>query len=317
MASRKRYVTHRTSVQAASFMLQAAKPLACSLNCLPPLVYSLQRVACCLYNARMVANQRSLLVWIEREVRRCRPIALRYFRSSSLRVERKPDRSPVTAADRAIEARLRGAIERRFPGEPIIGEELGSSGRIGATYWTIDPIDGTRAFSRGLPSWGMMVGRVEQGRATLGLCDFPAIGVTVGAAPGVKPYERTGGSVTLLRRPRRIRSLSEAVIFHGGSRWWASTRFAPGFARVVRGCYLERAYGDCYGYLWAFRGCADAVIDYGVKVWDLVPLAALAHATGRALVNCRGQASFTGPDTIMAHPALARFLCKRLQDTRS
>jgi histidinol-phosphatase len=263
----------------------------------------------------MVPTQRSLLAWLEREVLRCRPIALRHFRSSSLRVERKPDRSPVTAADRAIEARLRRLLERGCPGEPIVGEEFGRSGPPGSTYWTIDPIDGTRAFSRGLPSWGIMVGRVERGRATLGICDFPAIGVTIAAAAGVGAYERAGGQPVPLPRPRPVRSLNDAVIFHGGAHWWKPTRFARGFSRLTGGCYLERAYGDCYGYLWAFRGGADAVIDYGVKLWDMVPLAALASATGRALVDCSGRPSFTGPDTIMAQPAFARRIARLLRRT--
>jgi histidinol-phosphatase len=254
----------------------------------------------------MAGTDRSLLAWLEREVRACRPIALRYFRSSSLRVTRKPDRSPVTAADRAIEERLRRAIAKRFPGEPIVGEEFGRTGPAGSTCWTIDPIDGTRAFSRGLPSWGIMVGRVERGRATLGICDFPAIGVTIAAAPGVRAYERGTGGPVPLPRPRPVRSLSEMVLFHGGAHWWKPTRFARGFSRLIGRCYLERAYGDCYGYLWAFRGSADAVIDYGVKLWDLVPLAALASATGRALIDCSGRPSFTGSDTILAQPHLAR-----------
>ena len=261
----------------------------------------------------MSRHQRTLLTRIEREVLRCRPIALRYFRSSSLRIERKPDRSPVTVADRAIEERLRRALGRLCPGESIIGEEFGSSGPAGSTYWTIDPIDGTRAFSRGLPSWGILVGRVERGRATLGVCDFPAIGVTIGVAPGVKAYERIHGRMRALPPPRPVRSLDDAVIFHGGTRWWKTNPFADGFGRLVRGCYLERAYGDCYGYLWALRGHADAVIDYGVKVWDLVPLAALARATGRVLVNCSGHASFTGPDSIMAPPRLARLIVQTLR----
>jgi histidinol-phosphatase len=259
-----------------------------------------------LYNTHMASNQRALLAWVEREVRRCRPLALRYFRSASLRITRKPDRSPVTDADHAIEERLRRVFARACPGETLIGEEFGRSGRSGSTYWTIDPIDGTRAFSRGLPSWGIMVGRVERGRATLGICDFPAIGVTIAAASGVKAYERSGGQPTPLPRPRPVRSLSEAVIFHGGAHWWKPTRFARGFNKLIGRCYLERAYGDCYGYLWAFRGGADAVIDYGVKLWDLVPLAALAQATGRVLVDGSGEPNFTGPDTILAGPALAR-----------
>lgn len=262
----------------------------------------------------MAYQGRLLLQWLEGEVRRCRPVALRHFRSPSLRVERKPDRSPVTIADRRIEERLRRALRRACPGEPILGEEFGPSGRLGETFWTIDPIDGTRAFSRGLPSWGIMVGRIEQGRAVLGVIDFPAIGVTIGVAPGVAAYERANGGRMLLPRPRPLRSLSRAVVFHGGMRWWQGTRFARGLVRVTRACDLERAYGDCYGYLWALRAHADAVVDYGVKIWDLVPLAAFAQATGRVLVDFRGRPSWTGPDSIFASPALARVIVTTIRE---
>ena len=261
----------------------------------------------------MHLGQRRLLTWVEQEVRKCAPIALRYFRSANLRVERKADASPVTAADRLIEERLRKAIRRAFPGETILGEEFGRSGAPQDTYWTIDPIDGTRAFARGLPSWGILVGRVTDGQATLGVCHFPALGTTIGVAPGVKAYERVHGRVTYLPRPRKIQSLQDAVIFHGGIRWWQSTRYFPGFLRLARRCFLERAYGDAYGYLWALRGHVDAVLDYGVKPWDMVPLAALAQATGRVLVNFSGQLSFSGPDIVMASPLLARRICRILE----
>ena len=261
----------------------------------------------------MSANQRTLLSAIEWEVRRCRPIALRYFRSSSLRVERKADRSPVTQADRAIEARLRTVLARLAPGESILGEEFGRSGVSDGTYWTIDPIDGTRAFSRGLPSWGIMVGRVERGRAMLGIVDYPAFGITLGVAPGVRAYECTGGRGVPLPRARPVRSLQDTVMFHGGLRWWSVPRFIRGFQRIVKASYLERAYGDCYGYLWVLRGRADAMIDYGVKPWDLVPFAALARSTGHLLCDFSGRPSFSGPETVMAHPTLARLICRQLK----
>ena len=202
------------------------------------------------------------------------------------------------------------------PGEAIVGEEFGASGSSQSSYWTIDPIDGTRAFSRGLPSWGILVGHVERGRATLGVCHFPVLDVTLGVAPGVAAYEQTGRTRRVLRAPRPAQALRDAVIFHGGSHWWEATPYARGFARLIRSCYLERAYGDCFGYLWALRGGADAVIDYGVKVWDMVPLAALAQATGRVLTDCRGRPSFTGPDTIMAHPRLAHLIVRILHEKR-
>jgi fructose-1,6-bisphosphatase/inositol monophosphatase family enzyme len=239
-------------------------------------------------------------------------MALRYFRSAALRIERKADRSPVTQADRLIEERLRKAIHRRFPGEPILGEEFGASARLGDTYWTIDPIDGTRAFSCGLPSWGIMVGRVEGGRAILGIVDYPAIGTTLAVAQGVAAYERAGSSCVRLPRAQPRHALRDAVIFHGGLRWWSVPKYIRGFQRIVKASYLERAYGDCYGYLWVLRGRADAMLDYGVKPWDLVPFAALASATGYLLCDFSGRPSFSGPDTIMAHPTLARLIARTL-----
>ena len=260
----------------------------------------------------MSRNQRTLLSWVEREVHRCRPTALRYFRSSGLRVERKPDRSPVTMADRAIEARLRRAIERAFPGETILGEEFGRSGHPASSYWTIDPIDGTRAFSRGLPTWAVMVGKVEHGRAVLGLCDFPALNITMAVAPGLPAYEREGTVRRRLPNPRPITRLQEAVLLHGGIRWWPP-RWRPRFHHLAESCYLERSYGDCYGYLWALRGYVDAVIDYGVKIWDMVPLAALAQATGRVMTDFSGHPCWTGPETIFASPRLASRISRILR----
>jgi len=247
------------------------------------------------------------LAWAEDKLRRCRRIALRYFGSSRLRVEYKADRSPVTIADRKIEEFLRRELARAFPQDAIIGEEFGPS-HVGmdSTFWTIDPIDGTRGFSRGLFSWGILLGRVERGRAVLAACDFPLHDVVVGVAPGVAAYERRAGRTLRLARAGAPPPLSGAVISHGGSQWWFGTRYERGFARVVRRCYLERAFGDCHAYLWCLRGKVDVVMDYGVKLWDLVPFAALAQATGRVLVDFAGRPGFTGPESILAHPTLAR-----------
>ena len=264
----------------------------------------------------MAKNERMLLPWVEREVLRCRPVAMRYFRSSSLRVERKADKSPVTMADRRVEERLRQVLARRFKGETILGEEFGRVGGDSSNYWIIDPIDGTRAFTLGLPTWAIMLGRVERGRAVLGVCDFPALGITMSVAPGVRAYERIGQKLCYFPRPRRVRSLSEVMLLHGGLRWWLKTPYARGFMRLLQRCYHERSYGDCYGYLWALRGNVDAVIDYGVKEWDLVPLAALARATGRVLTDFSGRISFTGPEAIFAPPTIARLISKTLKSKR-
>lgn len=254
-----------------------------------------------------------LLKAIERAVIKARPLALKHFRANNLRIERKADQSPVTIADRAVESRLRRALARLCPGETIVGEEFGRSGTSTDNYWTIDPIDGTRAFSRGLPTWCIMVGKVERGRPVLGVCDFPSLNTTIAVAPGVAPYERIGRARRRLLKVSAPPPLKECVLFHGGAHWWNHSPHAKGFHELISRCYLERAFGDCYGFLWALRGYADIVIEYGVKVWDMVPLAALAHATGRVMVNARNQPSWMGPDTIMAHPQLASQAAKLLR----
>ncbi len=256
------------------------------------------------------------LEWAEAKLTECQRIALRYF-GTTLRIERKADRSPVTIADRTIEERLRRELGRAFPRDAIVGEEFGASTTAPSSYWTIDPIDGTRAFSRGLPSWGMLLGWVEQGRPALGACLYPMFHTFLGVGRRTPAFERTAGRVTRLRRAPNPPALSDAVIFHGGSRWWFRTPYAAGFRQVVRACYLERAYGDCFGYLWLFRGHTDAVLDVSVKVWDMVPLAALAAATDRVLVDFSGRPCFTGPQAIMAHPRLARVIAQMIRSPAS
>ena len=251
------------------------------------------------------------LAWAEATLRRARRMALRYF-SDGVRVERKADRSPVTVADRAIETFLRRQLERAFPGEPIIGEEFGPPPGRPSTYWTVDPIDGTRAFTRGLPSWGILLGRVEEGRAVLAACEFPVFDTFLGVGPGTPAYERRGTRRLPLPRARRAPALRAATVFHGGSGWWLGTKYQRGFSTLVRSCFLERAYGDCYAYLWVLRGNADAMLDYGPKLWDLVPFAALAQATGRVMTDFAGRPAFTGPEAIFAHPSLVRQIVKIL-----
>ncbi|MBI4227180.1 MAG: histidinol phosphate phosphatase [Candidatus Omnitrophica bacterium] len=264
-----------------------------------------------------MSDGNTLLAWVERQVDACRPIALRYFRAPGLVVRRKADGSPVTAADRAVEERLRRALARAHPGERIVGEEYGDSGGGASTYWTIDPIDGTRAFSRGLPTWGVMVGRVERGVPVLGVIDYPAIGARLVIAPGVPAGERQGRRFVRFPRVSGGPRLADAVLFHGGTRYWARTPYRARFYRLLTVCYLERAFGDCYGFLWAFRGCADAVLEYGVKPWDLVPLAAAARALGWTFTDCAGHPGFLGPELVMAKPGLLPALTRALRGDRA
>ncbi|MBI4397846.1 MAG: hypothetical protein HY586_01825 [Candidatus Omnitrophica bacterium] len=254
------------------------------------------------------------LSWLERSMAECRKIALRYF-GSRLTINRKSDRSPVTIADKTIEEYLRRAIGRAFPKDGIVGEEFGTTRGSSGAYWTLDPIDGTRPFTRGLPSWGILAARVERGVPVVGACDLPALGTFLGAARGAAAFERTKNVQSAFPRPRRFTSLKEAVIFHGGASFFFQAGYGKQFERIVSNCYLERAYGDCYAYLWALRGHADIMMDYGVHEWDLAPFAVMAGSTGRVLVNFKGQSDFKGPDTLFGSSSAVKLLLKNFSSS--
>ena len=251
------------------------------------------------------------LAWAQAKLGEAQRIALRYF-GTTLRIQRKRDDSPVTVADRKVETFLRAQLRKAFPREVIVGEEFGAPADPGRSYWTVDPIDGTRAFSRGLPSWGMLLSFVEDGKPVMGACLYPATRMFLGAGQGVPAFESDGGARRLLPRVTTPPALSRSAVFHGGSSWWLGSPYGAGFTRLVRQVYLERAYGDCYGYLWLLRGHCDAMIEYGVKVWDVAPFAAIAGSTGRVMLDCSGRAAFQGPECIVAHPKLARHIAEVL-----
>jgi len=252
----------------------------------------------------------SILTWTEAKLRESRKIALRYF-GSALKVRLKPDRSPVTLADHKIEEYLRHEITRMFPKDGILGEEFGFTRPNAESYWVIDPIDGTRAFSRGLPSWGILAARVEKKKPVVGACDLPALGTFIGGAQGARAYERTGKTKCNFPIPSSIKSIKNAVIFHGGSSFFSRSKYKKPFEKILSDCYLERAYGDCYAYLWVLRGHADIMIDFGVKEWDLAPFAVLAENTNRVMVNFEGKRDFKGPDSIFGNPRIAKLLISK------
>ena len=261
----------------------------------------------------MIRVKDERLRWAEAKLKEAQRVAVRYF-NRALKVERKADRSPVTIADRSVEEYLRRELSRAFPDDVIVGEEFGSNTSVrGDTFWTIDPIDGTRAFTKGLPFWGMLLGRVEAGRPVLGACLYPMLQIFLGVAPKTPPHEHSEGRRLLLRRAATPPALSDSTLLHGGIRWWLGTPYERGFCRLMQSCFLERAYGDCYAYLWVLRGRADAKLEYGVKIWDIAPFAALARATGRVMTDFSGRSNFTGPESILAHPTMVRRIVRILK----
>jgi histidinol-phosphatase len=193
-------------------------------------------------------------------------LSLPRFRAADLRVETKPDLTPVTDADRAVERALRERIESERPGDGVLGEEEGDSG--GPTRWVVDPIDGTKNFSRGLPVWATLLALERDGELVCGVVSAPALGHRWWAARGEGAF-RDGEPI----RVSRVERLADAAV---------SCAHAKDLARVEPVVWHSRGVGDFWQSALVAEGALDAAVDAHLKTWDYAPLVPLlAEAGGR------------------------------------
>ncbi|MEM7076066.1 MAG: inositol monophosphatase family protein [Pseudomonadota bacterium] len=208
--------------------------------------------------------------------------ALRYFRGA-LGIEFKPDESPVTQADRAVESAVRAYISAQFPQHGVFGEESGRSEGDGRHMWVIDPIDGTRSFLSGHPLFGFLLAHLVDGRAELGAVAMPVLGETYIGRPGAHAT-LNGQRIRVSDKSR----LAEAILYvNEGDRLY---RDHPDlFERLMRAGQTRRFAYDCYPHAILAAGHVDAVIDYGLQPYDFLALAPLIEAAGGIITDWNGQ----------------------------
>lgn len=207
------------------------------------------------------------------------PVIRGYFGGQRLGLERKADGSPVTRADREAEATIRQRLPLSDGSGPvdILGEEQGFTGGGARLRWTIDPIDGTRAFVRGIPLFGSMIGLEDtaDGRALLGVIHLPMLGVTYAGAPGLGAA-RNGEPIRL---PASV-ALEDAILSTGDIAQFDEAGRLEDYRRLVGLHGFVRTYSDCFGHGLAIEGAIGAMMDPALNPWDLVPTRALIEAAG-------------------------------------
>lgn len=197
---------------------------------------------------------------------------------------------PVTEADRAVEADLRSRLESRFPGHAIYGEEFGTTGD-GPYRWTIDPIDGTRAFITGQPMWGTLLGFQVDGRPIAGWMHVPPLDETfVGFGTG---RLLTPQGVRELR-VSKTEALPEAVVLCTDPSMFAPGEQTERFDRVVDAVKLVRYAGDCLNYGLLAMGLVDSVVENGLAPYDIIPLIPIVEAAGGIVTDLDGRSPVDG-----------------------
>jgi histidinol-phosphatase len=196
------------------------------------------------------------------------------FRAGDLRVETKPDLTPVTDADRAVERALRERIAAERPGDGVLGEEEGDDG--GEVRWILDPIDGTRNFARGIPIWATLIALERHGTLECGVVSAPALGRRWWAARGTGAWRDDGVRL----RVSAIGSLDEATV---------SCSLAKDLVALEPLVWHARSLGDFWQHALVAEGALDACVDAHISFWDWAALQPIVSEAGGVLVDVDGQ----------------------------
>jgi myo-inositol-1(or 4)-monophosphatase len=237
---------------------------------------------------------------------------LPFFRTS-LGVENKGGAGnfdPVTAADRAAETAMRTVIRQNFPDHGIIGEEFGSE-RTDAEYvWVLDPIDGTKSFITGMPTWGTLIALTRAGEPVYGMMHQPFTRERFTGDSRSARYRGPAGERAL--RVRRCAELSKALLMTT-SPLLMQQADRESFGKVEKAVRLSRYGGDCYAYCMLAAGHVDLVIETELKPYDILPLIPIIAGAGGIVTTWDGGAPTTGGRIIAAgdqriHEAAMRIL---------
>ncbi|MCH8891844.1 MAG: hypothetical protein IH827_12335 [Myxococcales bacterium] len=196
-------------------------------------------------------------------------------RFRSVAVETKDDGTPVTEADRAAERVIRRRLQQSFPEFSILGEEYGAEGQTDGPEWIIDPIDGTIAFSRGIPLFSTLIALAVDGEPVMGLIDLPAL--------DERYVGWKGGGCRRNGKPTRVSEetdLRRAIISHGDPFCFDERGERPAFERMAREIPMLRGYTDAFGYAQVLGGGVDAMVDMGLRIWDVAPVQILVPEAG-------------------------------------
>ena len=231
-------------------------------------------------------------------------ITLTRFRAADLRVARKPDRTPVTDADTATEDALRAVLGTERAGDAVLGEERGGEEAENGRGWVLDPIDGTKNFSRGAPIWATLIALTRHGRAAVGVVSAPALGRRWWGAAGLGAWASEAGGP-----PRRITvsgvaTLADAYLSTTDFRTFARRGELGRWLALADACWETRAFGDFWQYCLVAEGVIDLAVDRDANAWDLAALVPILEEAGGRLTDLDGVATHDGGNAVASNGAV-------------
>ena len=232
-------------------------------------------------------------------------ISLDRYQAQDLVITNKPDNTPVTDADRAVETAIREALATHRNTDGLVGEEFGSDKGTSNRYWVIDPIDGTKNFMRGVPTWATLIALVSVDASgveevVVGIASAPALARRWSAAKGLGAYVRfNSGSFEDLSEEfdasstekkisvSKVAQLSDASISYSDFVGWGD-RLEP-FQKMLANAWRTRGIGDFWSHMLVAEGAVDVAIEPKLAVWDMAALDIIVREAGGSFTNTSGQ----------------------------
>ena len=232
-------------------------------------------------------------------------ISLDRYQAQDLVITTKPDNTPVTDADRAVETAIREALATHRQSDGLVGEEFGSDKGTSGRYWVIDPIDGTKNFMRGVPTWATLIALVNVDsfgveEVVVGIASAPALARRWSAAKGHGAYVRfNSGSLDDLSEDldasshekkisvSKVAKLSDASISYSDFVGWGDR--LESFQKMLANAWRTRGIGDFWSHMLVAEGAVDVAIEPSLAVWDMAALDIIVREAGGTFTNTAGQ----------------------------
>jgi histidinol-phosphatase len=239
-------------------------------------------------------------------------VTLARFGAVDLRVDTKPDLTPVSDADHAVETSLRETLARVRPQDSVLGEEFGGTTTLTGRQWIIDPIDGTKNFVRGVPVWASLIALLDDGVPQVGVVSAPALQRRWWASAGAGAFVAVGDTPARRLSVSSVAQLDSASLSFSSLTGWAQLGVRDRFLDLTDEVWRVRAFGDFLSYCFVAEGAVDIAAEPEVSVWDLAPLDVLVREAGGRFTSLDGTAGPHGGNAVASNGLLHDQILRKL-----
>jgi histidinol-phosphatase len=246
-------------------------------------------------------------------------ISMSRFRALDLHVESKPDLTPVSDADTAVEKALRATLARTRPRDGVLGEEYGVTAAAagqGTRQWVIDPIDATMNFIRGVPIWATLIALMDRDEPVVGLVSAPALGRRWWAAAGHGAYAGRHPATATAIKVSGVSRLADASFCYSDLRGWEENGRLGAMLDIMRETWRSRSFGDFYGYMLLAEGAVDIMVEPELSLWDIAAAVPIVTEAGGAFTDLAGRPDPAGGSAVATNGKLHTDVLERLTPPR-